>query len=191
MAETKTSLTSLIYKDVKKGIARASYDKRFESVLRRGAGRLPEQANEAFAAVCENVSDEFIASNHKGISIPLKAEYIALTLAVETKDSDSNSQQSFARAMGRLSKVDNLSEQGVINEFQKILRSKETKELISHLYGAVKLLENNRIRFDFADFAANFLFGILSPKSRDAALTTSWEEFERGRRSLKENTDSL
>ena len=86
--------------------------------------------------------------------------------------------------MGKLSKVDNLSEQGVINDFQKILRSKETKELISHLYRAVKLLENNRIRFDFADFAANFLFRILSPKSRDAALTTSCEEFEKGRRSL-------
>ena len=192
---SKPDISSLICKDIKRGMARISYDKRFASMLRRGAGRTPEQEPDAFAAVCANLDDEFIKMGHKEITVPQKAEYIALTLFAEAgakeggaynDKQDKQQPQSFAKAMGRLSKTPDASEQGVIDTFRRILQARSVKEMLPHLYGAVTILESKHIVFDYAQLASDFLFGLLSYKSKDKAVIRAWEDFERGRRAMGE-----
>ena len=191
---TKTDISLLICKDIKRGMTRISYDKRFASMLRRGAGRTPEQEPDAFAAVCANLDDEFIKMGHKEITVPQKAEYIALTLFAEAgakegsayNDKQDKQPQSFAKAMGRLSKTPDASEQGMIDTFRRILQARSVKEMLPHLYGAVTILESKHIVFDYAQLASDFLFGLLSSKSKDKAVIRAWEDFERGRRTMGE-----
>ena len=189
----KEGISAAIRKDVFKGMATASNDSRVMAALRHGAGRVPEEEPDAYAAACAFMDDSIIMAGPKKLSIPQRVEYIALTLFAglgskfplpnkDDEDGENKRRKSFGEAMGELSASAKFSEKGMCDAYRDILTATEDREIISALYGAMTLLASNHANFSFDNFAAYELFPLLSPSTREKATLKWWERYEKGRR---------